>query len=243
MSDQRDIERARRLLASASRVAVLTGAGISAESGLPTFRGAGGLWNGFDSEDLASPAGWARDPLRVWRWHNQLRLCLREAVPNAGHEALARLGQRKWEQFTLATQNIDALHQRAGSRDVLELHGSLLVARCDGCRDRRALDLHDNAIDPPPCPHCRRPMRPDVVWFGEPLPEATWQRACEAARTCQVFLMVGTSAVVYPAAGLAELAVRAGASLIEVNLEPTAMSPLAAVSLHDRAGAVLPLLE
>jgi NAD-dependent deacetylase len=242
--DESAVLSARALLSRARRVAVLTGAGISAESGLPTFRGAGGLWDGFNSQELASPQGWAMEPAKVWRWHNQLRLALRRARPNAAHRALARLQQRAagWESFRLATQNIDALHQRASSTGVLELHGSLLRVQCNGCRTQRDLDLYCDCDDPPTCSRCAWPMRPAVVWFGEQLPTAMWEAAFEAARSCDVLLSVGTSAAVYPVAGLIELAARAGAKVIEVNLEPTPMTATAELSLWGPAGRVLPRL-
>ncbi len=247
------IARARRLLAHADSVAVLTGAGISAESGVPTFRGSGGLWSRQRMEDVATPAGFARDPVKVWRFHNELRIELERIAPNAAHLALARLERAvlgRGGRFALATQNIDGLHQAAGSRGVLELHGSLTAVRCTGCDYRE--DVGFRPLGPrPTCPDCGKWLRPDVVWFGETLGPDVWAAAVRAARSCQVFLSVGTSALVYPAAGLIEIALSEGpgrgrrhletsAGTIEVNLEPTPASGKVDVALHGRAGHILP---
>jgi len=238
------LARARDMLAGASRVAILTGAGISAESGVPTYRGASGVWKAFSAEDLASPEGFARDPERVWQWHNERRLALADIEPNAGHRALADLQRRLEAQggrLDLATQNIDGLHQAAGSRNVLELHGSLLAIRCTACPERRYIGFEPaDAI--PRCASCGALMRPAIVWFGETLPQNVWLTAAEAAVTCDVFMTVGTSAVVYPAAGLVEMAVASGADSIEVNLEPTPASDLVDVALAGHAGEILPRL-
>ncbi|MFW6132753.1 MAG: SIR2 family NAD-dependent protein deacylase [Planctomycetota bacterium] len=241
--EQADLDRARELLAAARHVACLTGAGISAASGVPTYRGAGGaLWDGLSVEDWATPEGYARDPQRVWRWYSRRRVQLGELEPNRGHRALAKLQRRVTHRggtFTLATQNIDALHQRAGSVNVLELHGSLTRIRCGVCDCRRDIG-HEPADEIPACPHCGAPMRPDVVWFGEMLPQDVWNAAAEAAGDCDVFLTVGTSAVVFPAAGLVELAAATGATTIEVNLEPTPASRLVDLPLQGRTDDILP---
>jgi len=238
------IDRAASALAGAAGVAVLTGAGVSAESGMPTFRGAGGIWDDEVVARVATPRGFAADPEGVWDWYNQRRTALKSLRPNPGHVALVELERRlegRGGWFVLATQNIDALHQAAGSRHVLELHGSLHRMRCSACDYRQQIGLEPvEAV--PSCPRCRHAMRPDVVWFGELLPADAWSDAARAARTCQVFLSVGTSGVVYPAAGLVELAAQAGATIIEVNLEPTLASPSAQVALHGKAGEILPRL-
>src|SRR5262249_15667108 len=195
-------ERAAALLRAAGRVAVLTGPGVSAESGLATFRGPDGLWEGHRVEDVATPQAFHRDPLLVWRFYNARRANLWAARPNPGHYALAALEERFGPgKFTLATSNVDGLHRAAGSKDVLELHGSPARGRCTGCgyvEDRAGETLDDL----PQCRGCARLLRPDVVWFFEPLPDDVWLRAEEAARQCQCFLVAGTSAIVYPAAGL-----------------------------------------
>jgi NAD-dependent deacetylase len=235
------LTRAAGLLRRAERVAVLTGAGVSAESGLATFRGGGGLWEGHRVEDVATPGAFARDPLLVWRFYHARRAALRSARPNPGHLALARLEDR-WgsERFTLVTQNVDGLHRAAGSRNVLEVHGSLARVRCSGCgkvEGRGSEELPEL----PRC-GCGALLRPDVVWFGECLPPEVWRDAVAAAALCECFLVVGTSAVVYPAAGLIDDARAAGASVIEINLEPTDASTEATVGLYGPSGAILPRL-
>jgi len=238
------VEEARALIAAARQVVVLTGSGISAESGIPTFRGAGGLWKGMRVEDFATPEGFNRRPLEVWNWYTRRRAELEDSRPNSGHVALAEM-QRHVEarggSFVLATQNIDGLHQVAGSTGVLELHGTLRTARCQACPRRQPMPAQP-ADALPPCPDCGAPLRPDVVWFGEALPEDVLIAATDAASRCDVFVSVGTSAVVYPAAGLVEWALSAGAKAVEVNLEPTPISRLVDVPLHGKAGEILPQL-
>jgi NAD-dependent deacetylase len=235
------LARAADYLRPARRVAVLTGAGISAESGLATFRGAGGLWEGHRVEEVATPSAFRRDPILVWRFYNARRAGVRTARPNPGHLALARLEERLGDAFTLITQNVDGLHREAGSRNVLEVHGSLRRVRCTGCGT-----VEDRATEPlddlPHCPSCDSLLRPDVVWFEEALPEDVWRRAASAAGACECFLVVGTSAVVYPAAGLVLLARDRGAKVIEVNLERTPATGHADVSLFGPSGEVLPAL-
>ena len=187
-------------LRAARSLFVLTGSGISAESGLPTFRGAGGLWRSRRVEELASPQGFDRDPLLVWTWYNQRLAAHRSARPNAGHDALARLETLSGD-FTLATQNVDSLHLRAGSRRVLELHGNLREARCTDCGVRR--HSTPTAYRSMKSITCGGRIRPCVVWFGESLPADVWAQAEQAAARADVILVVGTSAVVYPAAALA----------------------------------------
>lgn len=219
----------------AQSVLVLTGSGISAESGLPTFRGVGGLWRTHRVEELASPEGFARDPDLVWTWYNERNAAHRRAAPNAGHYAIAALEER-YRDFTLATQNVDSLHLRAGSRNVLELHGALRTARCTGCEAREALDSRGLALDR--IAHaCGGRMRPDIVWFGEPLPQEAWQRAVAAADRAEVVLVVGTSAVVYPAAALAT---RGGSFVAEINPGETAISERVDCVLRGTAAEVLP---
>ena len=238
MTDARLMERARMLLREASRVTVLTGAGISAESGVPTFRGAGGLWRQFRAEDLATPEAFRRDPRLCWEWYDWRRGLLAEARPNAGHYALAEL-ERRTPQFTLITQNVDGLHLTAGSTAVLEIHGTIWMLRCTAC-GREWLDRTVPLQLLPRCPACDGLARPGVVWFGENLNPKIWAAAENAASSSDVFLVVGTSALVYPAAGLAPLARSAGAKVIEVNIEPTAMSGLVDCALTGRAGEILP---
>lgn len=234
-------------LDEAERVVALTGAGISAESGVPTFRGPGGLWRNYSPERLATPEAFAENPRLVWEWYDWRRSLVRKAEPNAGHRALVELERRKTGgtpasgSFTLVTQNVDGLHDRAGSRNVVKLHGDIWLVRCVGCGTEERNE-HVPLPDLPPRCRCGALLRPGVVWFGEPLPGAAWQRAVEASRRAQVFLVIGTSAVVYPAAGLAEVARAAGAKLAIINAEPTPLDPLADWVLHGPAGELLPRL-
>jgi NAD-dependent deacetylase len=237
-----DLERAAGLLRAADRVAVLTGAGVSAESGVPTFRGGGGLWEGHRVEEVATPSAFARNPEMVWRFYNARRAALRTVRPNPGHHALVALEERLGpNHFTLITQNVDGLHRAAGSRSVLEIHGSLARVRCTGCA--RVEDCPGEALqDLPHCGPCGALLRPDVVWFEEMLPEGVWEKAVTAASACGCFLVVGTSAVVYPAAGLIGTARARGCPVVEVNLEPTAVSHRVDVGLYGPSGEVLPRL-
>lgn len=238
-----DFDRAADFLRGASRVAVLTGAGVSAESGVPTFRASDGLREGHAIEDVATPAGYRRDPLLVWRFYNTRRENVGKVKPNPGHHALAAMEKRWGDGFTLITQNVDGLHFAAGNRNVLELHGSLYRTRCPGCgevRDRGLEPLGDR----PTCPTCSGPVRPDIVWFTEPLPGDVLRKAERAAATCDVLLVVGTSAVVYPAAGVIPIAKqrRTPAAVIECNLTQTDASALADVGLYGPSGETLPKL-
>jgi NAD-dependent deacetylase len=229
----------RERLEGARSVCVLTGSGISSESGLPTFRGVNGLWRTHRVEELASPQGFARDPKLVWTWYNERRAAHRRAEPSAGHYALAEL-ERRVADFTLVTQNVDSLHLRAGSRNVVELHGNLREARCDRCGERIPLDdsLPSEAIE-----HgCGGRFRPDIVWFGEPLPPQAFERASAAAARADVVLVVGTSGVVYPAASLATRYPRSDALIVEINPEETPLTSCAGVVLRARAAKVLPAL-
>lgn len=235
-------------LKRARRVAVLTGAGVSKESGVPTYRDAlTGLWANYDFEELASPEGFQRNPAMVWDWYEARRAQLADVQPNPGHVALARMA-RHFDSFTLVTQNVDDLHERAGSTDVIHLHGRLLETKCFfDCRGTPTLVAPDAYVprdsSPPDCPHCGRWLRPNVVWFGEMLPTRPLVRAGEAALSCDVMLVVGTAGLVYPAAGLPVVAADAGATVIEVNPEPTDISRVADICLRGPSGAVLPQLD
>jgi NAD-dependent deacetylase len=230
---------ARAWVAAARRVVVLAGAGLSAESGIPTFRGAGGLWRNFRPEELATPQAFARDPRLVWEWYDWRRQIIARAEPNPGHRALAQLDARV-EQFDLVTQNVDGLEERAGCRRVRRLHGDIWLVRCIAC-GREARDLCAPLPElPPRCAACGGLLRPGVVWFGEPLPEAALAAALAAARQAEVCLVLGTSSVVYPAALVPHAALEAGAKVVEINLDPTDLSPLAHVSLRGSTGELLP---
>jgi len=225
--------KARAALQKADRVAVLTGAGVSAESGVPTFRGEEGLWRTYRPEELATPQAYVRDPELVWAWYAMRFHKVAEVEPNAAHLALAKLAENK--DLTLVTQNVDGLHRRAGSRDVLELHGDLTRSRCEACG---YLDRLEPGFTPPPyCSRCGSRARPNVVWFGETLPRETFQQAIDAFAETDVALVVGTSAVVEPAASLARLAKEQGAFVIEINPGVTPLSRIADASLRMSASA------
>lgn len=228
-------------LRHARRVAVLTGAGISAESGIPTFREAQtGLWSRYHPEELATPEAFQRNPQLVWEWYVWRRHMVTQALPNAGHAALVTM-QAHVPQWTLITQNVDGLHQRAGSRGVIELHGSLMRYVCSARRHEVHIDVPAVGM-PPLCPACGRLVRPDVVWFGESLPSAALEAAFAAAASCDVFLAVGTSAVVQPAASLPLEALAGGALTVEINPDETPLSRRVDLVLHGPAGQVLPAL-
>src|ERR1700759_1643331 len=213
-----DLEQAREWLAQAGSLAVLTGAGISAESGVPTFRGADGLWNNYKPEELANAEAFAKNPKLVWEWYNWRRELIAKAAPNAGHRTLVEFEKRK-PRFTLITQNVDGLHDRAGSGKILKLHGDIWRMKCTSC----GANFPNRRVPLPKLPpHCACGglARPGVVWFGEPLADGMMKEAEHAAQA-DVFLSVGTSAVVYPAAGLIPFAKQNGAKVIEVNLEET----------------------
>jgi NAD-dependent deacetylase len=230
----------RERVQEADRVVVLTGAGVSAESGVPTFRGAGGLWRRYRAEDLATPEAFARDPRLVWEWYAWRRELIAARRPNAAHDAIAAL-ETHARGFLLVTQNVDGLHRRAGSVRMVELHGSLWRVRCLAEEVvTENLEVPLPAL-PPRCA-CGALLRPDVVWFGEALPTEAIRQAFDAAESCEVMLVAGTSALVQPAASLPMIAKAHGAYVVEVNLEPTALSDLADESHHGKAGDVLPRL-
>jgi NAD-dependent deacetylase len=238
------IDAARRLRA-ARRITILTGAGVSAASGIPTFRGPGGLWRQFRPEELATPGAFARDPKLVWEWYDWRRQLIAKAKPNAAHWTIARWMQAR-PGVTLVTQNVDGLHERAGADPILRLHGSIWDLRCraacrgsgQGWRDDRA----PLPALPPHCPHCGALARPGVVWFGETLDPEVLARA-GAACDCDVFLTIGTSAIVYPAAGLIHEAKRRGAFTVEINPDATGASTSVDLVIPGRAEAILPGLD
>jgi NAD-dependent deacetylase len=232
------IEQAAVALGRATSVVALTGAGISAESGIPTFRGAGGLWNHYRAEDLATPQAFARDPRLVWEWYGWRQGLIAKAEPNAGHGALAAL-ERRLPGFTLVTQNVDGLHARAGSVDPIELHGSIWKVRCTGCAAERTLEVP--VEEPPRCEDCGALERPGVVWFGEELPEDAFDSALSAVTRAQVLLVVGTSGIVQPAASLVEVGRARGALVIEVNPEASPGGKNR-IALEGPAGTILPAL-
>lgn len=239
-----DLKRARALLGDATAVAVLTGAGISAESGIPTFRDAlTGLWEYYRPEDLATPEAFLRDPKLVWDWYAWRREKVAQAEPNAGHHALVELEaecRARDVDFTLVTQNVDGLHAQAGTRRLVELHGNIRLVKCFD--HGHAVKSWAETPDVPRCPHCGSLLRPDVVWFGESLPGVALAQAIAAARSCEVFLCVGTSTVVEPAASLPFMALEEGAKVIEVNPVATPLTRRATLALAGSSAEVLPQL-
>ncbi|WP_129633146.1 SIR2 family NAD-dependent protein deacylase [Candidatus Oscillochloris fontis] len=231
-----------KILQHAQSVTVLTGAGVSAESGIPTFRDAQtGMWATFNPEELASPEGFQRNPRLVWEWYAWRRELVQQAQPNPGHVALAEL-ERRVPRFTLITQNVDGLHQRAGSQNVIELHGNIGRVTCSA----EGTQVHEWATSddtvPPRCPNCGAFLRPDVVWFGEMLPREALQAAWAAAEMCDLFLSVGTSGVVEPAASLPRAARHAGATVAVINLDVPEQNQPPLFSIHARSGEWLPAL-
>jgi len=234
------IEALRRSLQTGQIVA-FTGAGISAESRVPTFRGADGLWRNYSPERLATAEAFWEDPHLVWEWYDWLRGLIHAARPNPGHLALAELQRREPARFTLVTQNMDGLHELAGSHDVVKLHGDIWILRCMQC-GREGRNRQVPLAPLPPLCRCGGLLRPAIVWFGEMLPEDQWERAAHAAQNADTFVAIGTSALVYPAAGLVQVARRSGARVAIVNPDPTPADELAEWILRGPAGEVLPRL-
>jgi NAD-dependent deacetylase len=227
-----------RVLKSARSVAVLTGAGVSAESGVPTFRGEEGLWKKFRAEELATVDAFMRNPELVWEWYQYRRALMREVKPNPGHYALAEM-ENYFDDFTLITQNIDGLHRAAGSKNILELHGNIQKNKCFECGRSFAGEINPESGELPLC-GCGGKIRPDVVWFGELLPAKAINGGFEASGRAELFFSVGTSALVHPAASMPIQAKRSGAYLVEINLEPTPLTPVADCAFHGKSGEILP---
>jgi len=238
-----------RALRAARRIAVLTGAGVSAESGIATFRDAQtGLWQRFDAADLATAEAFCHDSELVWGWYEWRRMQILQAEPNAAHLALAALASRV-DSLRLITQNVDDLHERAGSSEVLHLHGSMHQPRCFDCATPWRFEpqipvepADGRRLAPPRCAHCGGPVRPGVVWFGEALPQQTWEQALEAVRNCELLLTIGTSGLVHPAAGLPIEAARRGKTVVLINPVQTELDRHAQHVLRGKAGELLPAL-
>jgi NAD-dependent deacetylase len=230
------------LLSGSGRVTVLTGAGISAESGVPTFRGQDGLWRQYRAETLATPEAFSQDPVLVWQWYDWRRGLIAPVEPNAGHRVLAGW-EDLFEAFAVITQNVDGLHGKAGSRNVLELHGNIWKLRCT--REGTVREMRDTPLPviPPKCADCGALLRPHVVWFGESLDPAVLERAFALSAASRIMFVIGTSAVVEPAASLPRAAARGGATIVEINLEPTPLTPHADYFLAGKAGEILPALD
>ena len=235
-----DLGLVREKIAAARSVAVLTGAGISADSGVPTFRGDDGLWRNFRAEDLATPEAFERDPRLVWEWYNWRRELIATKRPNPAHMAVVEL-ERRCAQFWLITQNVDGLHRSAGSTQLSEIHGNIWKVRCTACG--AVEDNHDVPIPIlPSCLHCKGLLRPHIVWFGESLFAGDLARCGAALESCDVLLVIGTSGVVYPAAGFASMAKASGAFVAEINPDVTPHSAIVDVSLKGRGKEIVPLL-
>lgn len=236
---QADLEMVKAVLAGARKVAVLTGAGVSAESGVPTFRGDGGMWKHHRAEDLARPDAFAANPDLVWEFYNWRRRLINDCKPNPAHMSLAEL-ERQVDDFLLITQNVDGLHWLAGSRKLMEMHGSLWHVRCTHCTYAR--EDRSELPDLPECPSCGHMLRPGVVWFGEPLIPGVLRHAIQRISGADVFLSIGTSSLVQPAASFFQLAKDHGAVTVEINLDPTPNTGFMDFALHGKAGDILPEL-
>lgn len=232
-------------LLEAKRVVCLTGAGISAESNIPTFRGQDGMWKNHSPEELATPGAFVRDPALVWEFYNWRREIIAKAKPNPGHLALAEM-EKIFDDFYIVTQNVDGLHQKAGSKKVIELHGDIWYVRCtEECsRETRLFPLYDIPLKeiPPRCPRCKALLRPHVVWFGETIPTAPLDAALELSANNDFFMVIGTSAMVQPAASLPRYAIRSKIFTVEINPEKTALSEVVDECILGKAGSALPLM-
>jgi len=246
MGQEGKIAQLARRITSGLRISVLTGAGVSAASGVPTFRGSGGLWRDYSPEQLATPDAFLRDPRLVWEWYNWRREVVSRCEPNAAHRVLAAWSLR-YPGFRLITQNVDGLHERAGTQNVVRFHGSIWDVSCwDMCPSspRRWRDeTVPFPVMPPRCPYCGGILRPGVTWFGETIDPGVIEASAAGARNCDVFITAGTSAVVYPAAGLVYEAGESGAFTVEINPDPTSASGTVDLVIRDGAETALPLLE
>jgi NAD-dependent deacetylase len=243
MKPENDLSKAVEILRQAHKVFVLTGAGVSAESGVPTFRGGGGapVWRGMPFEELSSARMVQENLPLVWEWFDYRRGIVSKCEPNQAHKTLAEIQQgKRFDEFTIVTQNIDGLHQAAGAENIIELHGSLWQARCLSCKTKQSLREIPEEMRPPVCPDCLDSMRPDVILFGEMMPMGAVYEAQEAAEDCDVCIVIGTSALVYPAAELPLIAGQSGAKVIEINPEETPLTLLSDVSIRGKAAEILP---
>jgi NAD-dependent deacetylase len=237
------IRKTTSLIESSQNLMVLTGAGISHESGIPTFRGKDGLWNRYDPTERANIESLRRDPLTVWKWYNWRRSLIREAIPNQGHLAIAELERHKDQDFLLVTQNVDGLHRRAGSRELVEVHGYIFEEICLQCnRTTEAHEIYQESELPPKCDVCNETKKPGVVMFGEMLPQGAIERAMSFTRRTDVILVVGTSAVVYPIAAIPFDVKERGGAVVEINPDETPVTAIADISIHGPAGEILPAI-
>jgi NAD-dependent deacetylase len=231
---------ARNSVKECRSLCVLTGAGVSAESGVPTFRGPRGMWKNRDPMSLATPEAFAQDPKTVWEWYQWRRGLIRKCAPNPGHDAIAAI-EREKEDFLLVTQNVDGLHLLAGSKKMVEFHGNIWIVRCTGCGMEEEV-RDDFPVLPPTCSSCRALLRPGVVWFGEQIPPAALEASRGMLERCDLLLVAGTSSVVQPSASFAAVVARRGGTVIEVNLEETPISEAARFAFRGKTGELLPLI-
>lgn len=237
--DDKTYRKAVGFLQNTRSLFVMTGAGISAESGVPTFRGANGLWKEYSVQDLATPTAFSSNPALVWEWYLWRQDLILKAQPNAAHRALVEL-ENRFENFLLLTQNVDNLHRRAGSRKVLELHGNIFRTKCSICGAKEIYESRQSRPSSLPSCACGGLLRPDVVWFGEAIPSDVWDEALDFLKTAGVALFCGTSGVVWPAAAIPGIARELRIKAIEINPEPTSISAIVDVSLRAKAGSALP---
>ena len=241
MKEKKELQNtAKEFIEKSEKICALTGAGISAESGIPTFRGKDGLWNKYDPTELATPQAFQRDPKLVWEWYNWRREKIASVYPNSGHLALKKLEDLRGKDFVIITQNVDGLHNRVGNKNVLEIHGNIWKVKCTECGGEDFNYEVPLKEIPPRCPRCGGLLRPGVVWFGESLPYDVMAEVEEWLRKCNAMLVIGTSGVVQPAASFAFVAKHNDAKVIEINLEPTPISEIADVSIFGKAGEILP---
>ncbi|MFB0565478.1 MAG: NAD-dependent deacylase [Candidatus Aminicenantaceae bacterium] len=242
MIDKQKLHSLVELLREARHVAVLTGAGISAESGIPTFRGEDGLWKQYRAEELATPSAFNRDPKLVWEWYDWRREFIAPVEPNPGHRILAEW-EKIFSEFSLITQNIDGLHWKAGSKNIVELHGNIWKMRCT--EEGTITENYDSPLKeiPPHCPSCEALLRPHVVWFGESLDTSILNKSFVISYQCDVMFVIGTSAIVQPAASLPLKALEAGAKIVEINTTPTPLTSYVDFCFEGKAGEILPLID
>ncbi len=232
------IKRVSSLIIDSEYVVVFTGAGISAESGIPTFRGKGGLWEKYDPAEYATVDALRKNPLKVWKLYIDIYKTIKSAKPNDAHIAVAELERMGLVKFVI-TQNIDDLHERAGTRNIAKIHGTYNVLRCDNCFYKEEINTEKLSFELPSCPKCGSPMRPDVVLFGEPLPKDAFNRAIEEAEKADMLIAIGTSGVVVPAAWIPFIVKDKGGTIIEINLEASNLTPIADISVFGKAGEVM----